>query len=435
MRRPQTISLLVAHATLGQRWLFLPLASLWVGGSLPVTVGLTGGFIAWALLVLLADAACALALLAAASKPLAVAAALIPLTATLVLSRSPLFSSQLTLFALSYVALGGGGALFCTRRDRRRSTAALYCVWVCIESIFSVAAGFGLKLAARSLLSDEMDAIEPEWSWLSSLVGVNYTMCFFSTALSILTAWNLLRRQTGSRSVSESPDSSLGVELVPHGGDTGLTAQVFNSGEKSGLLPLRGPAAMALLVWLALLLTGTLWFAATQLYPPGEAMGTHGWLSVPCKGCNCASSSVTCGGEDDTCVCNGFVQFGRGSEWTRPRPVSGRIICSVDAFGSDPMPGVGKYCECQNNPDARPELIAVTKDIRYGANINRRPKFGKDDRIASNSETREVLRLDLYRPQQWTEFAEPMSSNPTRPAVVVVHGALASTGFPTSCSQ
>ena len=430
MRRSRTTSLLLGHAILGQRWLILPLASLWVGGSLPVTVGLTGGFVAWALLVLLADGACALALLGAASKPVAGAAALIPMAATLVLSRSPMFGSQLTLFGLGYTALGGGGALLCTRHDRGRSAAALYCAWAFIESVFSVAAGFGLNLAARSLLSDEMDVTESEWSWLSSLVGVNYMLCFISAALSTLTVCNLLRPQTRSSGVSESPDSSLGLglELMPRGGDTHLTAQVFNSGKESGLPPLRGgPAVISLLAWLALLLMGALSFAATQLDPPGDAMGTRGWLSAPCKGCNCASSSVTCAGEGDSCSCNGFVQFGRGSEWTRPRQIAGSISCSVDAFGVDPLPGVGKYCECQDTTSAAaPELIAVTKDIRYGANINRRPRFGKDDSTASISETKETLHLDLYRPQQWADFAEPMRSQPTRPAVVVVHGALAS---------
>ena len=426
MRRSRTTSLLLGHAILGQRWLILPVASLWVGGSLPVTLGLTGGFVAWALLVLLADAACALALLGAPRKPVAGAAALIPLVATLVLSRSPMFGGQLVLFGLGYVALGGGGALLCTRRDRGRSAAALYCAWAFIESLFSVAAGFGLNLAARSLLSDEMDVTEPEWSWLAFLVGVNHMLCYISTALSMLTVWTLLRRQTGSHGVSESPDSSLGVELMPRGGNTNLTAQVFNSGEKSGLPPLRGPLVLSLLAWLALLLMGTLYFAGTQLDPPGDAMGTHGWLSAPCKGCNCASSSVTCAGEGAVCSCNGYVQFGRGSEWTQPRQVAGSISCSVDAFGSDPLPGVGKYCECQTTSAAAPELIAVTKNIRYGENINRRPSSGKDDSTASISETREILHLDLYRPQQWTDFAEPMRSHPTRPAVVVVHGTLAS---------
>ena len=210
---------------------------------------------------------------------------------------------------------------------------------------------------------------------------------------------------------------------MPQSGDTDLTAQVFNSGDKSGLPPLREPAVLSLLAWSALLLMGTLYFAVTQLDPPGDAMGTHGWLSVPCKGCNCASSSVTCAGEGALCSCNGFVQFGRGSEWTQPRQVAGNINCSVGAFGSDPLPGFGKYCECQTTFTASPELIAVTKDIQYGENINRRPSFGKDD---STTSIREMLHLDLYRPQHWTDFAEPMRSHPTRPAVVVVHGTLAS---------
>ena len=69
----------------------------------------------------------------------------------------------------------------------------------------------------------------------------------------------------------------------------------------------------------------------------------------------------------------------------------------------------------------------MIKDIPYGANVNRRPKIGKDDSSETSiRENKEILHLDLYHLQQWVDFAEPMRSNPTRPAVVVVHGALAS---------
>ena len=60
---------------LGQRWLILPLASLGVGGSLPVTIGLSGAFVAYALVVLVADAAAALSLRGAPRAPLTAAAA------------------------------------------------------------------------------------------------------------------------------------------------------------------------------------------------------------------------------------------------------------------------------------------------------------------------------------------------------------------------
>ena len=126
---------------LGQRWLFLPLACLWVGGSLSVTVGLAGAFIFWSLLVLVADAA---AIAIAAEQPTlatlraaAAATAAVPAVGALVcafcdfhcvflsvcrslfsacfalqvLSRSPMFGAQLGVVGMAYAAITLGAAI------------------------------------------------------------------------------------------------------------------------------------------------------------------------------------------------------------------------------------------------------------------------------------------------------------------------------------
>ena len=219
---------------LGQRWLILPLASLGVGGSLPVTIGLSGAFVAYALVVLVADAAAALSLRGAPRAPLLAAGSAVPLTAALVLSRSPMFGSQLGLFTLGYCALGAGGALALTRDDRTRTAAALYCVWATTESLFGMLVGFGLNMAAGSLVSDEMDVTEAEWGWLAGLVYLNYMLGFVSALLSALTARDLLRPRSSFRSfgVSESPESSLGLELLSAGGGD-LSTQLF--GDRGGV--------------------------------------------------------------------------------------------------------------------------------------------------------------------------------------------------------
>jgi hypothetical protein len=382
---------------LGQRWLMLPLASLGVGGSLPVTIGLTGAFVAWALLVLLADTCALLALCRLGdrlSMALKGATAVVPLMAMYVLSLSPMFATQLLLFAFTYTALGFAAGLILGRRDRERAAAVLFCIWAFIESLFGVVVGLGLNFAAGSLISDELDVTEPEWGWLATLVWLNWILGFASAALSALTACKLLGRariqSSESLGVSESPESSLGLELLPASSDDrDISDQVFGSsgGEKSvaELLSLRSPRVIALLVWAVLLFCGTIGFYETQWDPPGSVMGVSdpdGWLSdAPCKGCMCQSASVTCASEGGTCSCTGYVSFGRGSEWSQPKAINdSSISCTSDAFGGvDPMPGVGKYCECQETAAAAaPKLITVRKDIKYGMNTNRRPAFGED---------------------------------------------------------
>ena len=100
------------------------------------------------------------------------------------------------------------------------------------------------------------------------------------------------------------------------------------------------------------------------------------------------------------------------------------MTAATPGFGEDPAPGVGKYCECNTGAPlgaGLPEQIVVSKDLRYGSNTNRKPTFGKDGEAQIN-EVPQTLLLDLYRPSGWVEFAEPAKSNPTRPAVVIVHG-------------
>ena len=57
-------------------------------------------------------------------------------------------------------------------------------------------------------------------------------------------------------------------------------------------------------------------------------MGDRGWLDTSCKDCMCASTVIVCASEGETCSCNGFVQYGRGSEWTQPRRVTGSMSCT-----------------------------------------------------------------------------------------------------------
>ena len=384
-------------------------------------------------MVLVADAAAALSLRGAPRAPLTAAAAAVPLTAALVLSRSPMFGSQLGLFTLGYCALGAGGALALTRDDRTRTAAALYCVWAATEALFGMIVGFGLNMAAGSLVSDEMDVTEAEWGWLAGLVYLNYMLGFVSALLSALTARDLLRPRSSFRSfgVSESPESSLGLELLSAGGGD-LSTQLFGGGREKEMPPLRSPGTIAAVAWAALLLCGTLGFAATQVWPPGLVVREgEPWgygVYAACKGSTCTSRATTCAKETGTCSCTGFAQYGRGSEWTEPQAVTGSISCTQEAFGSDPLPDTGKYCECQADPlrpisivgrSVSPERIEVTKNIQYGANINRRPTFG-DGGVASISEVHEVLLLDLYRPQRWVD--ESPKSPATRPAIVIVHG-------------
>jgi hypothetical protein len=148
---------------LGQRWLFLPLASLWVGGSLAVTVGLAGAFIFWALLVLVADsAAIAFTHDKLARPPLcaaAVATAATPAVGALVLSRSPMFGGQLAVAGLLCAAatLCMATRASCASEGAAAKLGKVAVIWGVVESVFGVAAGFGLNFAATSLVSDEMD--------------------------------------------------------------------------------------------------------------------------------------------------------------------------------------------------------------------------------------------------------------------------------------
>eukprot|EP01050_Picozoa_sp_SAG11_P019621 SAG11_NODE_3160_length_2642_cov_3.713608_1_plen_483_part_00 len=433
---PLPIGPIAPPQALSQRWLSLPLASLGVGGSLRVTVGLTGAFIAWAALVPLADATCALALAPRSSglppPALIGAAAVVPLTATLVLSRSPMFGRELGFFGLGYTLLGGGAAL--ALGGRGRAAQALYCGWALVESVSGLAAGWGLNMAAGSLLSDEMGATEAEWKWQASLVSLNYFLCAVSAVVSALIACALFRRgRTGARESGED-DGGLGLELSAHFPSTVDSLRLVRGGPADDAAArlelqaqLRRPAVLAALGWYLLLVCGTAGFAVTQLDLPGLEMGGGGWLETPCAGCECESVVTICAAEGETCRCDGFVSLCADSQWSAPRAVNGSISCTIAAFGgADPYPNHAKHCECNTGSlgaTGQPEQVVVVRDLRYGSNTNRRPADGAPCGALHSAQhchdaRTETLFLDLYRPSSWVELEEPRS----RPAIVLVHG-------------
>jgi hypothetical protein len=283
---------------------------------LPVTLGLAGGFVAWAMLVPLADATCALALTPRVvnglpTAALAAAGATVPLTATLVLSRSPVFGTQLGIFGILYSTVGAGAAL--GLGGRARAAPLLWAVWALIESVFGLAAGFGLNMAAGSLVSDELDATESEWSWLASLVSLNWFLSIVSAVVAAFTVCAILRPTAagGSSAAGDGAgkdDDSLGLELLaPLEERVDLSVGVF--GDARGLQlrdeALRSPPVLVALGWFVLLVCGTVGFFVTQLDPPGLAMGDPGWLDTPCKGCTCSSTVTVCAAEGGTCACDG----------------------------------------------------------------------------------------------------------------------------------
>ena len=55
-----------------------------------------------------------------------------------------------------------------------------------------------------------------------------------------------------------------------------------------------------------------------------------------------------CATETLTCTCVGHVRYGKAGTFTLPTPVDGSIGCNNVVFG-DPLPAVGKICECSTN--------------------------------------------------------------------------------------
>jgi hypothetical protein len=201
----------VVHAALASRWSLLPLCALSVSGSLAVSTAIAGSFCGWTMLVLLADGGVVLATTGsvAGSVPvyvqhmmfedfsvgcrirLATTAVGAPLTAALILSRSPIAGAKLGLAALGYFGLVGGLALARSRQADGGGALAgravlLYTLWAAAETILGLAASYGLKWAGSSLLSDEFDMAELEWRWLDLLMDANWGCGWLSLVLQLL---------------------------------------------------------------------------------------------------------------------------------------------------------------------------------------------------------------------------------------------------------
>lgn len=68
-----------------------------------------------------------------------------------------------------------------------------------------------------------------------------------------------------------------------------------------------------------------------------------------------------CGAENQVLDEGGLVRFGFGQLWVQNNVPHG-ATCSISTFGSDPVPGILKMCECSTNSDSEDQDQDVVKD-------------------------------------------------------------------------
>ena len=301
VRRCETATLLAVHAALGQRWVCLPLAVLWVTGSVPVAYSFAGQFAAWALLVLVADCCAALHLVGSvpihtSSSRLAgrAGATAIACMAILIACCVPIVWRGVAVSTAVYIVAA------CALAARKRHPAYLFFAWALAESLLGAGVGCGLYFT-RTLYSDQMDNVTPGWRWLVLLYGVNCALGIVSAVVQALVVLNMFNEglvprasyRVATRSkVNALPGSMallpMGVGQQPACDDIEEASSVHDGESTDEMqdgtrtVSWRSCNKIGLLAWSGMLLFLTLGWLAMQLFPPGEP-----WPDPPACSLDC----------------------------------------------------------------------------------------------------------------------------------------------------
>ena len=99
----------------------------------------------------------------------------------------------------------------------------------------------------------------------------------------------------------------------------------------------------------------------------------HGVMRVKQASDEVTGDVRTCAYEKQRCMCEGHVRYGDGDSWTDWRDVEESIMCTNDAFGTDPAPHKVKVCQC------RPEIRKCADEGEMCACEGGRVRYGKGD--------------------------------------------------------
>lgn len=288
MRRCDATTLLAVHAGLGQRWACLPLATLWLTGSVSVAYTFTGQFAVWAVLVLVADSGAGLVVagrLTRTSSRRAIQAgtAGVALSATFVAWCVPIVGLA--------AALGTGACIvaafaLAARKDEPRY---IYYAWGLLESLLGVLAAYTLYYT-RTLSANKMDVTLPSWRWLVLLYGVNCALGIASVVLQAMVflmvsrvpAANIVTRERAPASVELWPmrlERTDRYAPVPCSVDSRLRVERQELASIDNCLTC---GKLLTVAWSGILLFLALGWMATQLFPPGERWPESPACSLQC---------------------------------------------------------------------------------------------------------------------------------------------------------
>ena len=284
-----------AHTLLSARWLLLPLATLAVGGSVVVTMQLTGWFAAPVLTVAIANAT-VLGMWPSMQQAspgnryrvvwpmLLVLALVLAVAGCAPMEPLPLFS-LLLVFALAV------GCCSCLSAGPAGDVVLwAYAGWAVLDIVLEIAISYGLRWAGGSLLADNsanaFDTIEAQWESMWLLVTTLYVASFLSALFQL---WILALLAYGVRGHS---DRSGGIEetLNQSGRVQGPTEDSDNN---VGRRTHKGSGNCILFLWtfvalyLGLLVVALCGFFFHQLWPAGTVFTASTPVSPPCTGCFC----------------------------------------------------------------------------------------------------------------------------------------------------
>lgn len=283
--------LLAVHAAVGQRWVCLPFAVLWVTGSLSVACSFAGQFAAWALLVLLADS-CAAAALADSVPSRTACSAIQAGTATVVLLVTligwcvPIVGPAVALGTAAYIVAA------CSLAARTDEPRYLYYAWALAESLLGTATGYALYFT-RLLYANTMDAVAPRWSWLVLLYGVNSVLGFASAVLQVMACIQISRAsgRANLEVLGDETSDSFALLPVPSHQQADRSVTHASSADDEIRVKKETPTSIdkcftcgirTTIAWSGILLFFTVGWFATQLFPPGER-----WPEPPACSLNC----------------------------------------------------------------------------------------------------------------------------------------------------
>ena len=277
----ETATLLALHAALGQRWVCLPFAVLWVTRSVSVAYSFAGQFAAWAVLVLAADCVCAAQLVGGVppiggskitSRRAGAAAAAIVCTATLIARCVPIVGPAAAVGTSAYFAAASALAA------RKRQPHWVFFAWALVETLLGAVAGCALYFT-RTLYADKMDVAVPSWRWLVLLYGINCALGFASAVLQATIVLRISRASSLAAAESKSGRRAGNIALLPIGIETPDHVDAATSEDDETMQDVqeittvdnwRAYARLGFVVWSSILGFFTVGWLATQLFPPGE---------------------------------------------------------------------------------------------------------------------------------------------------------------------